>query len=429
MRRRPSTRVAAIAVCAGFVLSAASASALTDDLEEARLAVAALESSQPPTRATEEHLEAVIASLEHHERAHDLSFQTASVRALPEKARQRLEAARAAYTRGRGRLLEILKSLRDDDLTPIDRERLASEASALIERIDVASRRKPLSSGDQSLKAPELEAPPLGVQSTVTASALEEVVGSGGALGPVSQVLRDAAADLDPVAIYESVRNNIRPEFYYGLMKGGAQAYLEQSGNDADTAAVLIGMLKAQSIPARFVRGTAIVLAADLIALTGTSNALQAVRVLERAGIPHEVLLGGGGVASVKWERVWVEAYLPYANYRGTLLSDQGKVWIPLDPWFKRLQPPGGIDVVEELGVDPRAELDAYLATLQSETPAEFVRRRVGERLEVQRPAVTPRGRTFRGIAQSSSGGVLGRHLETFGTARSCRRCGCVRAR
>src|SRR5262249_13948998 len=116
------------------------------------------------------------------------------------------------------------------------------------------------------------------------------------------------------------------------------------------------------------------------------ANAEQAVRALERAGIPHETVLGGGGIAAVRIERIWVEAYIPYANYRGALLDPHGALWVAMDPGLKRLQPVQGMDVVAELGFDPRATLDQYLAALQAKTPLEFTRDRVAELLAAQAP-------------------------------------------
>ncbi|PYQ46369.1 MAG: hypothetical protein DMF78_26495, partial [Acidobacteria bacterium] len=139
-------------------------------------------------------------------------------------------------------------------------------------------------------------------------------------------------------------------------------------------------------MPARYVRATVEVPARTLQALTGTSSAEQAVRVLDRAGIPHEVVLGAGSIASVKLGRIWAEAYLPYANYRGAVLDAQGKVWVPLDAAFKRLQAPRGLDVVRELELDPREVLDSYLSAPQRATPLEYTRGRVGARLAERKP-------------------------------------------
>jgi hypothetical protein len=199
--------------------------------------------------------------------------------------------------------------------------------------------------------------------------------------------LKDAAAAFPGVVeVYEWVRNTIAPEFYYGVMKGDVQTWLERSGNDADTAAVLVQMLRARGVPARYVRGVVQLPAAALVEAVGTATVEQAVRALERAGIPHEVLLGSGGVAAVKLEHVWSEAYVPYANYRGALLDAQGKAWVPLDAAYKALTRPTGL-APAELGFDAHAAWDEYLGADETVTPLEFVRNRVSALLTA-RPGI-----------------------------------------
>ena len=65
------------------------------------------------------------------------------------------------------------------------------------------------------------------------------------------------------------MRGNVRPDFYHGLMRGPDQTFRDLSGNDADTASLLVALLRAKGIPARYVRGTARLTTADLLAVTG----------------------------------------------------------------------------------------------------------------------------------------------------------------
>ena len=196
-------------------------------------------------------------------------------------------------------------------------------------------------------------------------------------VGPVPPKIAEAAATLGgPVEIYEWVRSAIRAEFYYGAMKGPLQTYLERSGNDADTAALLVQLLRAKGIPARFGRGKIKVSGSVLASVCGAATAEQAVRVLERGGVPHEIDLEAGGLA-VRMERIWAEAYLPYANYRGTLLDRQGGTWVALDGAFKPLTSPNEFDIVQRLGFDPRAAWEDYLSMPRDRRPLEVVRESV----------------------------------------------------
>jgi RHS repeat-associated protein len=342
-------------------------------------------------RAAPRDLRSLLGELAERDAAREREFAALAGRRLPGPAAQRLEQARAAHRAPTRRLLEILRAVAEQgavesrDTARVELvarvEPLIREARELLEKIDDARRPEPISAAESRVRAPELQAPALGIPLGAT---------TGGPVGPVPQVLKDVAAGLaGPVEIYEWVRNSIAPDFYYGAMKGAIETYVEGSGNDADTAALLVELLRAKGIPARYARGTVEVPGAALKAVCGTTGAEQAVRVLARAGVPHEVVVGGGGVASVKLERVWVEAYVPYANYRGVLLDAQGKVWIPLDAAFKRRDEPVRFDVAAQLGFDARQVWDEYVSRPQPRTPLEDVRARVVQLLAERRPDVT----------------------------------------
>ncbi len=307
---------------------------------------------------------------------------------LPPKALDRLRRAREADRAATLPLIATAKSLVQPEMVDEKRPTAArdprarvGEARAILQRMEAASRREPISADTLSVRALDLKAPALGATTGATTSA---------PVGQVPQLLKTVASQLGgPVDVYEWVRNTIAPEFYYGAMKGPKQTYLERSGNDADTAALLVQLLRAKGILARYARGTVEVPAPALVAVCGTASVEQAVRVLERGGVPHEPVLGAGTIVSVKLERVWAEAYLPYANYRGTLLDRQGGAWIPLDPAFKRLAPPNTFDPAASLGFDAGAEWRDYLSASRESRPLESVRARVGQLLAERQAGTT----------------------------------------
>jgi RHS repeat-associated protein len=324
-----------------------------------------------------------VARLEAEDAAQQKQFAAAGARTLPPKAAERLRQARQAYAEGRGRLLTLLRNVVSSDASDIARVDSAREAAILVRALQAVGAGEPISDSVLSVGGPDPSAPALGA---VLGGASEPI----GIIPEAVQQFADSLAG--PVEVYENVRNGIRPDFYYGAMRGAEEVLREGSGNDADTATLLVLMLRAKGVPARYVRGTVQISAASLIAVTGTANATQAIRVLARAGIPHEAVLGAGGLAAVKVERIWVEAYVPYSNYRGAALDAQGKTWIPLDPGFKRLQTPQGIDVVRVLGFDARPILDGYADVLRPETPLDFVRQQVTSLLAASRPDLTYAG-------------------------------------
>ncbi len=344
----------------------------------------------------EAELRGLLAELESEGARHRRVLEAAGAKRLPPKARERLRRARAAYEEGHGELIEAVRGLAGGETagarsrpspsgsrTPA-RPLRASDALARLRKIEAASRRPPLSGPLLNVRVPEV----VGTRDTSTAAEPEQAgLGGGSPIGQIPQLLKDAAAQLaGPVEVYDYVRESIRPEYYHGAMKGPVQTYLEQAGNDADTASLLIMLLRAKGFEARYVRAQALVSAKALVAHTGTGSVEQAVRVLERAGIPHETVIGAGGVSSVKWERTWVEAYIPYVNYRGAQLDAQGKQWVPLDAAFKPLAPPAGFDVADQLGFAAASARDAYLESADRRRPVEFVRERVTQLLAAQRP-------------------------------------------
>lgn len=327
-------------------------------------------------------------------------FARLAAESLPPKAAARLAGAREAYERGQGRLLRLLAEATDPLVgegagDPNRRHEAAlQEARAIVAALEASARPEPLST-ELRLRAPSLA--PLALSDARPGEAPDAVSPEAAApdaasapIGTIPPALQSAADDLgSALAIYSFVRNGIAPEFYHGVLKGAAQTYVERSGNDADTAALLVTLLRARGIPARYVVGQAEVPVGVLRRQLGVAGSVEdALRVLERAGIPHEPIVGPAGIASVKMARVWAEAWLPYANYRGLELDAQGKGWLSLDAAFKSLEPVRGFDVVSELGFDPSAAWDDYQATRRSESPLAFLRARIEEQLAAQRPGV-----------------------------------------
>jgi len=383
---RRSLFLAAALALAGAVTPARAEDRVLDELHQT-LRRLDQEARGPETAddgtALREKVQALLQELERRDRAMRQEFAAAGRQALPSKARERLARTQAAYEAGHGRLIRMLRAAAQDRAS--DRGDRLRESMALLARIRAAARRPPLSAGELKVKAPDLAAPALAQPAELAA-----IAGEDEPLGPIPPVLKSQAAALaGPVEAYEWVRNEVAPELYHGVRKGPVSTLREGRGNDADTAGLLIALLRAKGIPARYVRGTVELPAALAASMAGTATAELALRAFERAGFPHEAVTAAAGIASVKVERVWVEAYLPYANYRGEVLDAQEKVWVPLDPGFKRLSPPRGLDVVTELGFDGRAFLDEYLQSPHTESPLESARGRVASLLSARRPDLT----------------------------------------
>ncbi len=150
--------------------------------------------------------------------------------------------------------------------------------------------------------------------------------------------IRRLAADLggDPLAIYGFVHDGTDAEPYYGAKKGAAGALLARSGNDADLSSLLVALLRASGIPARYEYGTVDLSPAQAMAWTGTTDPSHAADVLQTGGVPTVQILDGARVKSIRVEHVWVRAWVPYSNYRGIARPGSRATWVRLDPVLKQ---------------------------------------------------------------------------------------------
>nr|WP_225937311.1 transglutaminase-like domain-containing protein [Myxococcus sp. RHSTA-1-4] len=215
-------------------------------------------------------------------------------------------------------------------------------------------------------------------------------------------------------AAHDFVRNGARLEWYFGSLKGATQTLRDLRGNDADLASLLIALLRAQGTPARYVRGTVELRLSALAAAMGLlspeeASALDAsqhggapfvvsellrqrvLQVLAAAAIPFEPVSEGAQVVAVRLAHIWVEAYLPYADYRG--VGEGGRQWVPLEPALtgraKVAATSPVLSALEAMAETPTSLMDAYLAQRSAQSPLEFVRGRIQAWLAAQRPDVT----------------------------------------
>ncbi len=140
----------------------------------------------------------------------------------------------------------------------------------------------------------------------------------------------------NPVKIYEYIRNNFEFEPYYGSLKGAQQTLLEKAGNDFDQASLLIALLRASNIPARYVYGTVEIPMEDIKSWLGIDDTNMALTALASSGIPLTAITSGGTVVAARLEHVWCQAFVPYVQSRGSL-EGLGDTWIDIDPSFKNV--------------------------------------------------------------------------------------------
>lgn len=154
--------------------------------------------------------------------------------------------------------------------------------------------------------------------------------------------------DYNPARIFAWVNQNVTYEPYFGSLKGGVSTLWAKAGGATDQASLLIALLRASNVPARYVRGTVRVLDNTAKGADGRGPRWIGAKTYQGAQM---VLSANGnpsasyGTNSVGLAHVWVEACLPYSAYRGAALDDSGHRWVPLDASYKDHRYQAGIAV------------------------------------------------------------------------------------
>lgn len=164
----------------------------------------------------------------------------------------------------------------------------------------------------------------------------------------INDDVRSEFADLESVLeVYQYIKNNYTMEFYFGSRKGAVGTSAEKAGNDYDIASLLIGVLRDRNIPARYAKGEIEITAEQAMEWTATEDINVAMRVISALGIPTTGMISDGETVAVRLEHIWVEAYVPYTDYRGTGNRSGERLWIPLDASFKKTVHNDGINANE----------------------------------------------------------------------------------
>lgn len=145
--------------------------------------------------------------------------------------------------------------------------------------------------------------------------------------------------------VYQYIKNNYMMEFYFGSRKGAIGTFAEKAGNDYDIASLLIGILRDRNIPARYAKGEIEITAEQAMEWTATDDINVAIRLIASLGIPTTGMISNGETVAVHLEHIWVEAYVPYTDYRGTGNRSGERLWIPLDASFKKSTHLDGTDI------------------------------------------------------------------------------------
>ncbi|HET8940434.1 MAG TPA: DUF6531 domain-containing protein, partial [Rudaea sp.] len=204
---------------------------------------------------------------------------------------------------------------------------------------------------------------------------------------PLSQAILDKAQSLDHdyTRIFDFVRSQVRTQWYAGAQKGAESTLRTLAGSDVDQASLLIALLRASGAPARYVRGVVDVPMADLISMLGVRED-EVGLALSAAGVPNRAVVAAGRISGFAIEQVYVSAYLPFADYRGTAADLDGRAWLPLMPAIKPHAFVAAAGAMASAGVVADDFVTQYLASTQTRTPLDLLRQQVSDKLSALSP-------------------------------------------
>ncbi|WP_159931096.1 transglutaminase family protein [Oceanicoccus sp. KOV_DT_Chl] len=169
---------------------------------------------------------------------------------------------------------------------------------------------------------------------------------------PISPAIQQLANDLsnDEVAIYNWVHNNIEFIPSYGSLQGADYTLQTRRGNAFDQASLLVALLRAANIPARYQYGNVWITLDEVMNWVGGVRVYEAAQnLLGQGGIPSALLSVNGTNKFMTMEHVWVQLW-------------DGSQWVEVDPSFKQYQYTEGMDLQSEVSFDA----EAFANTLQS---------------------------------------------------------------
>lgn len=180
----------------------------------------------------------------------------------------------------------------------------------------------------------------------------------------ITEAIQQKALELnnDPVEIYNWVRNSVEFIPTYGSIQGADYTLETFRGNAFDTSSLLIALLRASNIPARYAYGTVSVPVDKVMNwVGGVEVPAAAQQLLGQGGIPNVALVSGGQVTHIQMEHVWVQAWLDFEPSRGAR-NIEGDSWVSLDASFKQYEYGEGFDFQGDVPFDGAALVDAIRA-------------------------------------------------------------------
>lgn len=180
----------------------------------------------------------------------------------------------------------------------------------------------------------------------------------------LTDTIKAKAAELNnnPVEIYTWVHNNVRFIPSFGSIQGADYTLQTLKGNAFDTASLLIALLRAAGIPARYAYGTVDIPIAKANNWVGGTEVVAATQnLMGQGGIPHTLHRVNGVDTSIRMEHVWVEAFVDFEP-SGGVINIEGDDWIPMDASFKQYEFTDGLNIDDIFDFETTAIIQAVNA-------------------------------------------------------------------
>lgn len=182
----------------------------------------------------------------------------------------------------------------------------------------------------------------------------------------LTPAIKAKAAELNhnPVEIYTWVHNSVEFIPSFGSIQGADYTLQSLKGNSFDTASLLIALLRASNIPARYAYGTIDIPIEKMNNwVGGVDNIYAASNLLGQGGVPSTLMRMNGVDQSVRMEHVWVEAFVDFEPSRG-VNNIEGDNWIPMDASYKQYDFSEGMDIENNVAFDT----DALVQSINNNT-------------------------------------------------------------
>jgi hypothetical protein len=272
------------------------------------------------------------------------------------------------------------------------------------------------------MDGPEAEQPPSAakaatVQSTKAASAPSAADLAPTVDAPHTDAIKTLAQTLghNPHKIYQWVHDNIHYVPTQGSVQGAQDTLDKKSGNAVDTASLLIALLRASNIPARYVTGTVDIPTAQALNWVGGAQTVDAAQqIWGQGGVNNVALVSGAQTRALRIEHTWVEALIQYQPGRGarhTPGQSTPDTWVPLDGSYKQYTFQEGMDLATAVPLDAQALLSAAQQGAETNQAEGWVRNLNTTALQSQLSSYQARLKTYidsQNAGQSTVGDVLG---------------------